>query len=411
MLHTAKDFEKGLFWFGKNLIYGFVYRFIALILIAALIQYAVPTVPEAADASTTGTQSVQGGKRTFKILCLGDSITQGKSRDPEPDMQSYRYQLWKYLMDGGYGFDFVGSINTNFESMCDYPEYKGQAFDRDHEGHWGWRIDGINEKLPGWLATYAADMALVMLGTNDVGNSESVSQVVEEMKQTIGILRGKNPKITIFLGLPFQEWYPFPEMEDEFTALAEELSTADSNIIPVTHSKGWVSNPGFEKPCTFDWVHTSRLGEEKLAQNWFKAMKPYLDGTASVKKPSGTGEKDTSKAAIKVMLNKKALNMKYQPTLSGNNVLVPGEVFVKALGGTYKYNSKTKEISVRKVKTAILLKLGDKTAKVGSKKYSAEAAPALINKVVYVPAKFVAEKLGYKYSFDSKSKVVSIGKK
>lgn len=212
----------------------------------------------------------------YRILFLGDSITQGRSRDPEPDMQSYRYPLWKKLADGGYSFEFVGSLDSNFESMAEYPDYKGRTFDRKHEGHWGWSIDEINRQLAGWLEQYTPDMALIMLGTNDI-KKKTVDQMIEDMKETIGMLRIKNPRIAVLLGLPFQEWDLFPEVRLRYTALAGELSAPGSPVIPVDHSPGWVSDPDREGTCTYDWVHTSRIGEEKLAANWFEAIKSYFD--------------------------------------------------------------------------------------------------------------------------------------
>ncbi|GIR50423.1 MAG: hypothetical protein CM15mP59_1650 [Flavobacteriaceae bacterium] len=44
--------------------------------------------------------------------------------------ESYRYYLWKDLIDGGWDFDYIG---TEMETGS-YPNYKGLSFDTDHQG-------------------------------------------------------------------------------------------------------------------------------------------------------------------------------------------------------------------------------------------------------------------------------------
>jgi acyl-CoA thioesterase I len=82
---------------------------------------------------------------------LGNSIAQGGETHP-----SFRYQLWKKLIDAEVKFEFVGSLETNWyrnapdtEQGADVAspvyedEYKGQTFTNRHEGHWGWNTSEI----------------------------------------------------------------------------------------------------------------------------------------------------------------------------------------------------------------------------------------------------------------------------
>ena len=59
-----------------------------------------------------------------KIMPLGASRVQGFS----PWFESYRYELWKDLIDGGWDFDYLG---TETETGS-YPNYEGLSFDPDH---------------------------------------------------------------------------------------------------------------------------------------------------------------------------------------------------------------------------------------------------------------------------------------
>lgn len=115
-----------------------------------------------------------------RILCLGDSITQSDNLH-----KSYRYNLWTKLIDAGTEFDFIGSVSSNNGGSPTWPDYLGKAFDRDHEGHWGWRADEIRASLPGWLANYTPDIALIHLGSNDLIQFQSVASTVEEISATV----------------------------------------------------------------------------------------------------------------------------------------------------------------------------------------------------------------------------------
>ena len=64
-----------------------------------------------------------------KIMPLGASRVQGFS----PWFESYRYELWKDLIDRDREFDYIG---TETETGS-YPNYEGLAFDPDHQGHGG----------------------------------------------------------------------------------------------------------------------------------------------------------------------------------------------------------------------------------------------------------------------------------
>jgi len=90
-----------------------------------------------------------------RILPLGDSITNGAP-------YSYRFSLFNLLKGNGFNFYFVGTKNTN---PAGYPG----TWDTKHEGHNGASSKGINADLSSWLSVYTPDIALIHLGTNDVG--------------------------------------------------------------------------------------------------------------------------------------------------------------------------------------------------------------------------------------------------
>jgi uncharacterized repeat protein (TIGR01451 family) len=136
--------------------------------------------------------SRQSSRSTVRILLLGDSITRGTNTYP-----SYRHPLWIKLVGSGRDFDFVGSQNSIGDGNPVFPDYKGQSFDSDHEGHSGWRADEIVAGLPKWLESYTPDIVLLHIGTNDVFDDQSTQSTVNEIMQIIDVLRADNPSVKI----------------------------------------------------------------------------------------------------------------------------------------------------------------------------------------------------------------------
>lgn len=214
--------------------------------------------------ATISTERAWAGPDYGNIVLIGDSITQA------PNTQlSYRYRLWKRLIDDGATFNFVGSLNANFSGNPVWPIYDGRSFDRDHEGHWGWRTDQILGQLSSWLPGYTPNIALIHLGSNDVFQSQSASSTIGELGQIIDKLRADNPRVKILLAriLPTSTGAAVNGRINELNALIIGLvsskNTALSPVLLVDQNSGF--NPATD---TYDGVHPNATGEEKIAQKW-----------------------------------------------------------------------------------------------------------------------------------------------
>jgi len=226
-------------------------------------------------------QSQENG--VVKILALGDSITHA-----EINRASYRYPLWKKLIDAEIEFDFVGSMNTQLSTYSKgtppQPDYKGQTFDPDHEGHFAWQASDIaygrnpnnntgSGSLSQWLQTYDFDIALIHLGTNDVFYRQSNSRITGELKDVIKALRKDNPNAIILLAtlIPTTKKEAYRQgvesLNSVFPALVSEMNTRTSPVILVDHFTGFDV-----KTETYDGIHPNALGEEKMAQRWYEAI-------------------------------------------------------------------------------------------------------------------------------------------
>jgi lysophospholipase L1-like esterase len=229
--------------------------------------------------------------QTLQILPLGNSITQASNV-----YQSYRYPLWKKLLDDGLDFNFVGSHTQHY--LCGtptFPDYLGQSFDMDHEGHWGWRCDEVLQgdgssagcrgsgSLSDWLATYTPDIALVHLGTNDMfqstGGTGAINITIGELKAIVDTLRADNPNMIILLALliptsdPDHSW-KIPLINAQIPQIAIDKYDPNSPIIIVDQFTGY--DPVADNQS--DGVHPNASGEEKMAQKWRDAIIDALTG-------------------------------------------------------------------------------------------------------------------------------------
>ena len=221
--------------------------------------------------------------QTLKILPLGDSITHA-----EINRASYRYPLWKQLIDAEIKFDFVGSMDTQLSTYSKgtppHPDYKSQSFDPDHEGHFGWQINEIvngrepnngtgSGKLAQWLADYDFDIALVHLGTNDAFYRKPNARVADELSKLIEILRQDNPKAIILLAqvIPTSrkpaDALAVENMNKVIPSVAKAMNTTDSPVILVDQFSSFDASSE-----TYDGVHPNAAGEEKIAAQWFEAI-------------------------------------------------------------------------------------------------------------------------------------------
>ncbi|SFU60942.1 Lysophospholipase L1 [Polaromonas sp. YR568] len=239
-------------------------------------------------ASCGTAPQTQPSRNLGHVLLLGDSITQAAVGN-----KGYRYPLWKHLVDGGYQFDFIGSLTHNFDanntasttSVSPYPDYAGRKFDTRNEGHWGWKTTDIlgktaptrtpgtgAGKLPDWLAGYTPDTVVILLGINDirVASAQSVAATKANMKMILDALKADNPKVLIYLAsvlstkADFAEPQKIRELNEAYKELAGQYAAIRYiNIYPKF-------DPAIH---SYDGVHPNSQGEQVLADAIYEAMK------------------------------------------------------------------------------------------------------------------------------------------
>lgn len=221
--------------------------------------------------------SVLYAKDFGDVVIIGDSITQARG-----GTYGYRYNLWKKLIDGGHTFDYVGSHTQNYDYDTSYPAYNGHVFDRDNEGHWGWKTLDIlvnttknntsgSGNLQQWLGGYTPDTALILIGANDVKYSTGYSAADTDnfIGIIISLLKTDNPNVKIYLGsmIPSRTDWANQAVFQQLNALL--LQRAD-NDAAIDYVDLWTGMSASEH--LYDGIHPNPAGEEIMGQKFYDAM-------------------------------------------------------------------------------------------------------------------------------------------
>lgn len=203
--------------------------------------------------------------RPIRIVCIGDSITQGGlSGRPE---YTFRLPLYKLLVTKKYSVDFIGARKNGISKDFVWPI----DFDTDHEGFYGQNSEFIREAIKIDLKKInPPDIAIINIGTNDKDSNTQLS-IIEPMRGIINELRLKNPRVKIlivqipgvfkYLNTHFWIWW-----------ISYSLSTQQSLIHTVNLFLDWDA-----KADTFDGVHPNLIGQDKIAKLIFSELEPLLN--------------------------------------------------------------------------------------------------------------------------------------
>ena len=216
------------------------------------------------------------------FACIISSCKKYREQENE-SYESYRYELWKNLVDNNYNFDFVGRQ----KDYGTYEEYLGEEFDNDHEGAGGYEsedvLDNIDEIL---TAISSPDIVLLSIGGNDLldgGNppSEPIANIVELVEK----LQTHNSNITIFL----EEIAPannetmsssltvnLNDFNSQIVSIASNLTTNTSKVIALD------MNTNFNESYLADDVHYNEAGAKFIADIYFNGIQSYYASSSSI---------------------------------------------------------------------------------------------------------------------------------
>ena len=197
--------------------------------------------------------------------------------------ESYRYELWKNLVDNNYNFDFVGRQ----KDYGTYEEYSGEEFDNDHEGAGGYESEDVLANIDEILAAISSpDIILLSIGGNDLldgGNppSEPISNIVQLVEK----LQTHNYNVTIFL----EQIAPancetmnsslttnIIDFNSQIVSIADNLTTNTSKVIALD------MNSNFNESYLADDVHYNEAGAKFIADIYFDGIQSEYTSSTSI---------------------------------------------------------------------------------------------------------------------------------
>lgn len=222
----------------------------------------------------------------FKILPLGDSLTQGS-----PDFPGgYRGPLRERLVQEGFAIDFVGSRTVNSEGLPD-PE---------HEGHPGFRTEFLRtgcttdhssaRPLAETLSTYRPDAILLLDGTNNL-YFDAPEVAAEEIRRLAEIIFAYSNEVHLLLGtiLPI---LPGPKpwncvIPGDVTLRVQKYNLLLGGMVKKFKQAGHSVILVDLYPCCqgpgdllADGVHPGQAAVRRMSEAWFQGLQSLIPGMA-----------------------------------------------------------------------------------------------------------------------------------
>ncbi|MCC3423123.1 MAG: hypothetical protein JGK24_05050 [Microcoleus sp. PH2017_29_MFU_D_A] len=136
------------------------------------------------DPSSLSSNTDSPGNSPIKIMPLGDSITDGYFVPG-----GYRIDLQPAMENRGYAIEFVGSLSNGPDTLLS----------QHHEGHSGWLIEQICDRVVEWLQTFQPDIILLLIGTNNIGQWYQVETASYRLNQLIDRIFETAPNVKLFV--------------------------------------------------------------------------------------------------------------------------------------------------------------------------------------------------------------------
>lgn len=274
--------------------------------------------------SQNASADTESSEKTYKIMCMGDSITHGYINGDN----GYRKYLCYYLQQDGISYDMVGAQN-NWTNEATY-NWDGTniTYDPAHCGYSGYAIkqyngrSGLYETIFGdenMIQTYDPDIMLLQIGTNDLldarlnvidnmGDITSqttalqrleslVDEVIINMDDTDMLFLASVPDIDAEIRSDWLGAYGYIANVDtsntaELQAKVDEYINIYNDGVKalVDKKKSEGINIGFAdinsvvdmKNGLYDGVHPNETGYAAMGKLWGDILKNYIDNSGDI---------------------------------------------------------------------------------------------------------------------------------
>ena len=267
---------------------------------------------------------VEASEDTIKIMCIGDSITDGYTNDY---VGSYRKFIYHDLTEMGYNIDMVGSKGNGWTpTYIDNETGESFEFDNDNTGYSGYSIinyngrSGIYETLQSTncLISETPDIVTLQIGTNDIIDNYEINNAGERLEILVDYILENIPENSALFVTTIPELDPnrsdvyswfgnyrhsadwqIQYTDDEAEAgVAESIKNYNSQIKALVDEK---KSEGAEiyfadinsvitdvKIQLFDGVHPNNIGYKAMGNYWCDILDEYISSKEIVPPVSET---------------------------------------------------------------------------------------------------------------------------
>lgn len=276
------------------------------------------TAVSSASVMYTGATDERQNEQTVRIMCIGDSITDGYTNDY---VGSYRKFIYHDLLKSGCNVNMVGSKGSGWTPVYT-DEQTGESFefDNDNTGYSGYSIKnysgrtGIYETLQetNCLASEQPDIVTLQIGTNDVIDNYEIDSAGERLEIVVDyILENISENSALFISpIPaldpnrsdvyswfdnyrhssdWQIQYDDAEAEANVKAAVENYNAQVKALAEKKNSEG--KNVYYSDAALmitdvttqlFDGVHPNNTGYKLMGQRWAEIIGDYLNSGSDI---------------------------------------------------------------------------------------------------------------------------------
>jgi len=207
----------------------------------------------------------------LRIMPVGDSITRGSG---SVGSGGYRGPLDSLFNGAGQDVDFVGDFSA------------GAITDRNHQGVSGLTATELNTTIAGAAQRNSPDVALLMIGTNDVlRETNAASTVPGEVVSIVNQIHAVNPETHVLVAqlTPLAATTSFGAgVVGVRAATNVGITNAVHQLEAQGHAISLVDTSSITQADLIDGIHLTPAGYQKFAAIWFDAIQDEVPhpGTA-----------------------------------------------------------------------------------------------------------------------------------
>ena len=222
-----------------------------------------------------GNAAVLSKKYPIRVMCVGDSITEGKFIVTG----GYRKPLRDLLTTGGYSIIYVGKEDDG--ELANKTGFAEGMVNSNHEGYGSFRIDQILDggsaegrnapSLAESIRTYHPDVILMMLGTNDILQHYEMETIGDRIHKLADAVFAADDRVLLALA----QITPLSGNGDATVVaynaqiaqlVSDEKAQGRNIILADIHS---ALDPAHDLS---DGIHPTQQGYDKMAGAWYEAL-------------------------------------------------------------------------------------------------------------------------------------------